>query len=182
MSRINQLLRAFLSGVPNVPNAKYLAHLTHQTQKQALISRSKSQKIWNMSTVPSQIWDGTDNNAITVWLYVIRFFSLLHHLSLSGSPSATHLSLSLCLAFSPRRLATPISPRRETETAQARHWSLTHFVTKRNSSVKDTVAGSENFHQRWRRRRLSWSDCRSWEVTNTEGGEKKKKGLCRFNF
>ena len=38
-------IRAFLSGVPNVPNAKYLAHLTHQTQKQALISRSKYKKI-----------------------------------------------------------------------------------------------------------------------------------------
>ena len=48
-------LIALPSGVPNVSNAKYLAHLTHQTQKQALISRSKSQKIWNMSTVPSQI-------------------------------------------------------------------------------------------------------------------------------
>ena len=98
--------RAFLSGVPNVPNAKYLAHLTHQTQKQALISRSKSQKIWNMSIVPSQIWDGTDNNAITVCLYLICFFSLQHHFSLSGSPSATHLSLSLSVAFSPRHLTT----------------------------------------------------------------------------
>ena len=38
-------IRALPSGVLNVPNAKYLAHLTHQTQKQALISRSISQKI-----------------------------------------------------------------------------------------------------------------------------------------
>ena len=68
---------------------------------------------------------------------------------------------------------------RETETAQARHWSLTHFATKRNSSVKDTVAGSENFHQWRRQRRLSSFDCRSWKVTNTEGGERKKcLGVC----
>ena len=48
----------------------------------------------------------------TVWLYLIRFFSLLHHLSLSVSPSTTHLSLSLSFwhsrrAVSPRRLAKP---------------------------------------------------------------------------
>ena len=68
---------------------------------------------------------------------------------------------------------------RETETAQARHWSLTHFATKRNSSVKDMVVGSENFHQRQWRRQLSWSNCRSWKVTNTKGGEKKKcPGVC----
>ena len=67
----------------------------------------------------------------------------------------------------------------ETETAQAHHWSLTHFATKRNSSVKDTVAGSENFHQWRRQRRLSSFDCRSWKVTNTEGGERKKcLGVC----
>ena len=117
----------------------------------------------------------------TIWLYLIRFFSLLHHLSLSvcnASLSVCNPSLSLSVWHSHRHLATPISPRRETETAQARHWSLTHFTTKRNSSVKDTVAGSENFHQR--RRRLSWSDCRSWKVHWRR--REKKKGLCRFNL
>ena len=97
---------------------------------------------------------------------------------------SVYISRSLCLAFLPRPLANPISslpisPRRETETAQAHHWSLTHFATKRNSSVKDTVAGSENFHQRQWRRQLSWSNCRSWKVTNAKGGEKKKcPGVC----
>ena len=39
------LLRALSSALSNVPNAKYLAHLTHQSQKPSLISSSKSQKI-----------------------------------------------------------------------------------------------------------------------------------------
>ena len=83
------------------------------------------------------------------------------------SSSTTHLSLSGILIA--------VSPCQETEIAQARHWSLTHFAMKRNSNVKDTVAESENFHQWRRQRRLSWSNCRSREVTNIKGGEKKKK-------
>ena len=39
------VLRALSSALSNVPNAKYLAHLTHQSQKSSLISSSKSQKI-----------------------------------------------------------------------------------------------------------------------------------------
>ena len=80
---------------------------------------------------------------------------------------SVYISRSLCLAFSPRLLTTPISPllifpRRETKTAQAHHWSLTHFATKRNSSVKNTVAGSENFHQQRRWRRFGMWVCLIW--------------------
>ena len=71
------MLRALSSSLSNVPNAKYLAHLAHQSQKWSLISSSKSQKIWDMATVPSQIWDGTDINTKHCLAYLIRFFSLL---------------------------------------------------------------------------------------------------------
>ena len=91
-----------------------------------------------------------------------------------------YISRSLCLAFSPCPLATlisplPISPRRETETAQAHHWSLTHFAMKRNSSVKDTVAGSENFHQRRRRRRRRFGIwvCLIWWMWVCAGGGRR---------
>ena len=138
-------------------------------QKPTLISCSKSQKIWHISIVPSQIWNGTDINAKHCLAYLIHFFSLL-----LSFVSLRLQHISLCLAFSSSSLHT-VLPRRETEIAQARHWSLTHFAMKRNSNVKDTVAESENFHQWRRQRRLSWSDCLSRKVTNTEGGEKKKK-------
>ena len=46
-------LRALSSGLSNVPNAKYLAHLTHQTQKQVLIRYAKCAKIIEHTTVRS---------------------------------------------------------------------------------------------------------------------------------
>ena len=89
------VLRALSSALSNVPNAKYLAHLAHQSQKPSLISSSKSQKIWDMATVPSQIWDGTDINAKHCLAYLIRFFSLLiSNASFALSPS-TSLALSV---------------------------------------------------------------------------------------
>ena len=55
-------LRASTAGMANVPNAKYLAHLPHQTQKWCFMRCAKSQKLYNMATVPLQIWicNGTD--------------------------------------------------------------------------------------------------------------------------
>ena len=38
-------VRALSSGLSNVSNAKYLAHLTNQTQKQVLIRNAKCAKI-----------------------------------------------------------------------------------------------------------------------------------------
>ena len=52
----------------NVPNAKYLVHLTHQTQKQALINRSKSQKICHISTVRLKYETVRTTMPNTVWL------------------------------------------------------------------------------------------------------------------
>ena len=60
-------------------------------QKPSLISSSKSQKIWDMAIVPSQIWDDMDINAKHCLAYLIRFFSLL----LSDVSLRLHLSLSL---------------------------------------------------------------------------------------
>ena len=98
------------------------------------------------------------------------------------SPPIRCISRSFCLAFLPRLLTNPISPRRETETAQACHWSLTHFATKRNSSVKDTVAESENFHQQRRRRRFGMWVCLIWWmwVCASGGFSVVHVGLCRW--
>ena len=142
----NSIFRALSPALSNVPNAKYLAHLAHQSQNPSLISSSKSQKIWDMAIVSSQIWDGTDINAKHCLAYLIRFFFSPPIRCISCSLSI-YISRFICLAFSPRPLAnpilpssispSPILPRWETETTQARHWSLTHFATKRNSSVKE---------------------------------------------
>ena len=71
---------ASVAALLNVPNAKYLAH---QTQKQGFIRCSKSQKLCHITTVPSQIWDSTDNNGKMGYYYFIAFFSLLFHRYLS---------------------------------------------------------------------------------------------------
>ena len=52
--------RATTTDVPNVPNAKYLAHLAHQTQKWCFMRCAKSQKLYNMATVSLQICNDTD--------------------------------------------------------------------------------------------------------------------------
>ena len=59
------------------------------------------QKFWHITTVPSQIWDGTDNNCKIKHYYFVAFFSLLFHryLSLSLSDSISFL-LSLSLSIS----------------------------------------------------------------------------------
>ena len=89
-------LRALSSVLSNVPNVKYLVHLAHQSQKLSLISPSKSQKIWDMATVPSQIWDSTDINAKHYLVYLIRFFSLLLSNASLALSSSTSLALSVC--------------------------------------------------------------------------------------
>ena len=48
-------LRAFSIALSNVPNAKYLAHLAHQTQKRTLIKCAKCLKILRHAIVRSQI-------------------------------------------------------------------------------------------------------------------------------
>ena len=50
-----EVLRALSSALSNVPNAKYLAHLTHQIQKQTLMRCAKCLKIMRHATVRSQI-------------------------------------------------------------------------------------------------------------------------------
>ena len=81
------ILRASTTGVANVPNAKYLAHLPHQTQKWSFMRCAKSQKLYNMATVPLQICNGTDRCCksfiILYFLFSLLslhfFFSLLSH-------------------------------------------------------------------------------------------------------
>ena len=136
-----------------MPNIWHLKHQTPKTNHHQLFQISK-----NLTHIYSTI-----SNMRQYGHQCQTLFSLFNSFFLSPpiiclSPSTTHLSLSLSLSLSlafssPSRHA--ISPRWEKETTQARYWSLTHFATKRNSSVKDTVAESENFHQRQRQRRLS---------------------------
>ena len=64
------------------------------------------QKFWHTAIIPTQIWDGTDNNCKIKYYYFIAFFSLLFHrylslhlLSLSLSDSISFL-LSLSLSIS----------------------------------------------------------------------------------
>ena len=124
-------LRALSSGLSNVPNAKYLAHLTHQTQKQVLIRYAKCAKIIEHATVRSHFLERTDENAISVyWFFIHHSLSsliILHFSLLSPSLSISSLSVlpaqdlsHLCsrsLAASPRR--QPPQPSPPTSTALA---------------------------------------------------------------
>ena len=124
----------------------------------------------------------------TVYLYLIRFFSLLPHLSLSITPSATHLSLSLCLAFSPRRLAVlarhAVLPRHLDKTS--RHAVSPHCLTKPSRHADLTTPrdrdhpGSPLVTDPLPSTMATETVCRSWKVTNTEG--RKKKGFVPIQF
>ena len=69
-------LRAPTAGVVNVPNVKYFAHLPHQTQKWCFMRCAKSQKLYNIATVPLQICNGTDKCGKIFYCFIF-FFSLL---------------------------------------------------------------------------------------------------------
>ena len=58
-------VRALSSGLSNVPNAKYLAHLTHQTPKTLFIRCSKCHNFCNIWIVSLHICHYTDGNGIT---------------------------------------------------------------------------------------------------------------------
>ena len=96
---------AFVAALSNVPNAKYLAHLAHQIQKQGFIRCSKSQKLCHIATIPSQIWDSTDNNGKMGYYYFIAFFSLVFHIYLSLRWLSLISSLSITLYLFPLLLA-----------------------------------------------------------------------------
>ena len=101
------LHRALSSALSNVPNAKYLAHLAHQTQKQTLIRCAKYAKIMKHATVRSHFWERTDENAISIYSFFIHLsltslitlffwsflFSLRHSLSLPFQSSLLKISL-----------------------------------------------------------------------------------------
>ena len=80
-------VRASIVSVANVSNAKYLAHLPHLTQKWRFMRCAKSQKLYNITTIPLQICNGTDRcckNFIVLYslfslLSLHFFFSLLSH-------------------------------------------------------------------------------------------------------
>ena len=84
-----------------MPNAKYLAHLAHQTQKQSFIRCSKSQKLCNTATVPSQIWDDTNRNGINFYIFLFSFLSPLFSLFLFSSLSSVPSLFSLYQLLSP---------------------------------------------------------------------------------
>ena len=87
-----------------MPNAKYLAHLPHQTQKWSFMRCAKSQKLYNMATVSLQICKNTDKcckNFIVLYslfLSSLFIFSFLFSLTLRFplcSPYTGSLSLWL---------------------------------------------------------------------------------------
>ena len=89
------ILRASTAGVANVSNAKYLAHLPHQTQKWRFMRCVKSQKLYNMATVPLQVCNLQRYEQMLQKFYCFIFpflsplssFFLFSSLSLSGSLS-----------------------------------------------------------------------------------------------
>ena len=97
-----------------MPNAKYLIHLPHRTQKWRFMRCVKSQKLYNMAIVLLQICNGTDRfckNFIVLYslfslLSLLFFFSLLSHslvpslFSLYWFPlSSTSLPFTLACRF-----------------------------------------------------------------------------------
>ena len=69
-------IRASTVDVANVPNVKYLANLPHQTQKWSFMRCVKSQKLYNMATIPLQICNGT-NRCCKNFIVLYSLFSLL---------------------------------------------------------------------------------------------------------
>ena len=99
--------------VCQMPNIWHLAHQTPNTNPHQVFQISK---IWHEATVHSQIWDGTNNNAIIFLLILFTFSLSSQHISLSLSLCLQHISVSLCLVLSSPSLflfhhTTPISPR-----------------------------------------------------------------------
>ena len=70
-----EIIRASPSDVLNVPNAKYLAHLVHQTPKTPFIRCAKSHKICHMWIVPVRT-----KNGIWVNNFLFSFLSPLSSL------------------------------------------------------------------------------------------------------
>ena len=105
-------IRASTVGVVNVPKAKFLAQLPHQTQKTSNIRCAKFYNFYNMYTVPLQICNGTESKWYNFNHFLFSFlsplsslftlsFSLLSHLySFSLFPSLLSHPDSLCSLFS----------------------------------------------------------------------------------
>ena len=111
--------------VCQMPNTWHLAHQTPNTNPHQVFQISK---FWHEATVHSQIWYGTNINAIIFFAYFIYLFSFLPtHISFSLSLCLQHISISLCLVLSSPSLflfhhATLISPR---------HWPPRHVAELR---------------------------------------------------
>ena len=82
----NLLLRASVSAAPYVPNAKYLAHLAHQTPFDPIYQMCHISYLLQHATIESQICHGME----PVWHMDLFFFIPLSLSSLSSSPSAIH--------------------------------------------------------------------------------------------
>ena len=77
-------LRAFSIALSNVPNAKYLAHLAHQTQKQNFIRCVKCVKFLQHATVPLHFDMVRTQMEFVLYYFFIIYLSLSSH---SASPS-----------------------------------------------------------------------------------------------
>ena len=137
-------LRALSSTLSNVPNAKYLAHLAHQTQKQTLIKCAKYAKIMEHAIVRSHFWEHTNENAISIYSFFIHLsltflitlffwsflFSLRHSLSLPSQSSLLKIALIFAQDLSPPHLAINLHSlrRRPPQPLPLTFRSLNRFV------------------------------------------------------
>ena len=91
-------LRAPTVDVANVPNAKYLAHLPHQTQKTPPIRCCVCDKFLQFVSVPLQICNGTDTDGKLKNIILFNF-SLSSHFFIWFSLSLFRICLSLFPKF-----------------------------------------------------------------------------------
>ena len=83
-------------------NAKYLAHLAHQTQKRSFIRCAKCVKLLQHATVPSQFCHGTDKQWHMVNYFFIHFSlssQLKYHFHLLLQPQIHRLHLHSLILF-----------------------------------------------------------------------------------
>ena len=149
-----------------MPNIWHLAHQITKTTLHQLFQISKNLR-HGYSTVSNMRRYG--EKCYTLFTLFNPFFlspsiRYLSCLSVSFSRSLCfgmslplHLSLSLFWPSHHRR-----SHHAERQRPPCSPLITTHFAMKRNSNVKDTVAGSENFHQRRQRWRFGMWVCLFW--------------------
>ena len=106
-------VKASTLDVVNVPNAKYLAHLPHQSPKIIFIRYSKCHNFYNIWTVSFYICHCTDKNGILNNIFLFPSLSPLssvYYFLSSLTSVLSHRFSSLSRLSSPIVIADPSSP------------------------------------------------------------------------